>query len=72
MKQKAFAWMLALILALTPILAIADGEQTEPPATQAPVEPTEQPTAAPTAEPTQEPTQAPGEPTETPQADAVP
>ena len=71
MKQRAFAWMLALILALTPILAIADGEQTEPPATQAPVEPTEQPTAAPTAEPTQEPTQAPtqeprAEPTQTP------
>ena len=64
MKQRAFAWMLALILALTPILAIADGEQTEPPATQAPVEPTEQPTAA--------PTQTPGEPTETPQAAAVP
>ena len=28
MKQKTFAWLLVLILALTPVLAFAEGEDT--------------------------------------------
>ncbi len=62
MKQRVFAWMLALLLALTPVLAIAEGDETEPPAATEPAEtPTAGPTADPTAEPSVEPTAEPGE-----------
>lgn len=64
MKQIVFAWILVLILALTPVLAIAEGDETEPPATQEPTatpsaEPTASPSAEPTASPSAEPSAAP-------------
>ncbi len=81
MKRKVIAWLMILILALTPVLAIADGE-TEAPASEKPTaspaasdeptaEPTTEPTTAPTAEPTPGPTVEPtkeptGEPTAEP------
>ena len=46
MKQRVFAWLLVLILALTPVLAIAEGDETEPPATE---QPSEQPSVEPSA-----------------------
>ncbi len=60
MKQRVFAWILALILALTPVLAIAEGDVTEPPASLDPTsDPTPDPTAEPSTPPTSEPTASP-------------
>ncbi len=66
MKQRAFAWILALILALTPVLAIAEGDEPEPTALTEPSsspseEPTAPPTMPPTAPPTEQPTASPSE-----------
>lgn len=66
MKQKAIAWILALILALTPVLAIAEGDEPEPTALTEPSsspseEPTAPPTMPPTAPPTEQPTASPSE-----------
>lgn len=66
MKQRAFAWILALILALTPVLAIAEGDEPEPTASTEPSsspseEPTAPPTTPPTAPPTEQPTASPSE-----------
>ncbi len=55
MKQRVFAWILALILALTPVIALAEGDETEPPASTEPsTQPSEEPgaTAAATPDPT--------------------
>ena len=70
MKQRVFAWILALILALTPVLALAEGDETEPPAASEPAE-TEEPSATPTGQPSEEPSEQPTappseEPTEQP------
>lgn len=68
MKQRVFAWILALILALTPVLAIAEGDEPEPtessepsssPSTEPSVSPSEEPTAPPTTPPTAPPTEQP-------------
>ena len=66
MKQRVFAWILALILALTPVLAIAEGDEPEPTALTEPSsspseEPTAPPTTPPTAPPTEQPTASPSE-----------
>jgi len=74
MKQRVFAWILALILALTPVLAIAEGDEPEPTASSEPSsspstepsappseEPTAPPTTPPTAPPTEQPTASPSE-----------
>ncbi len=66
MKQRAFAWILALMLALTPVLAIAEGYEPEPTASTEPSsspseEPTAPPTTPPTAPPTEQPTASPSE-----------
>ena len=66
MKQRAFAWILALILALTPVLAIAEGDEPEPTASTEPSsspseEPTAPPSTPPTAPPTEQPTASPSE-----------
>ena len=72
MKQRVFAWILALILALTPVLAIAEGDEPEPTASTEPSsspseEPTAPPTTPPTAPPTEQPTASPStEPTASP------
>ena len=60
MKQRVFAWILALILALTPVLALAEGDETEPPAASEPAE-TEEPSATPTGQPSEEPSAPPSE-----------
>ncbi len=66
MKQRVFAWILALILALTPVLAIAEGDEPEPtaltepsssPSEDPPAPPSEGPTAPPTTPPTAPPTE---------------
>lgn len=78
MKRKLLAWLTALMLMLTPVLALADGDETEPPETPEPVvteEPTAtpDPTATPSPEPTAAPTAAPTEtPTETPELSSDP
>lgn len=72
MKRKVFVWILALMLALTPVLAIAEGDESEPTASSEPssspstqptatesAEPSTSPTAEPTASPTAEPTASP-------------
>ena len=68
MKHRVFAWILVLILALTPVLAIAEGDEPEPtastepsssPSTEPSAPPSEEPTASPTAEPTSSPTAEP-------------
>ena len=66
MKQRVFAWILALILALTPVLAFAEGDESEPTASTEPSsspskEPTAPPTMPPTAPPTEQPTVSPSE-----------
>ncbi len=66
MKQRVFAWILALILALTPVLAIAEGDEPEPTALTKPSsspseEPTVPPTTPPTAPSTEQPTVSPSE-----------
>ena len=66
MKQRVFAWILALILALTPVLALAEGDEPEPTAlTEPSSSPSEEPTAPsttpPTAPPTEQPTASPSE-----------
>ena len=67
MKQRVFAWILVLILALTPVLAIAEGDEPEPTASSEPSasptgEPSVSPTTEPTASPTTQPTAAPTTP----------
>ncbi len=72
MKQRVFAWVLVLVLALTPVLAIAEGDDPEPTASSEPssspstqpiaaesAEPSMSPSASPTASPTTEPTASP-------------
>lgn len=56
------------MLALTPVLAIAEGDETEPPASSEPsASPSAEPTATPSAEPTAEPSTEPTtQPTEAP------
>ena len=80
MKQRVFAWILALILALTPVLAFAEGDEPEPTASTEPSsspsaepsappseEPSAPPTTPPTAPPTEQPTASPStEPTASP------
>ena len=66
MKHRVFAWILVLILALTPVLAIAEGDEPEPTASTEPSsspseEPTAPPTTPPTAPPTEQPTASPSE-----------
>ena len=61
MKQRVFAWVLVLVLALTPVLAIAEGDETEPPAASEPAE-TEEPSAPPTGQPSEEPSEQPTAP----------
>lgn len=66
MKQRVFAWILALILALTPVLAIAEGDEPEPTALTEPssspsTEPSAPPSEEPTAPPTEQPTASPSE-----------
>ena len=78
MKQRVFAWILALILALTPVLAIAEGDEPEPtastepsssPSTEPSASPSEEPTAPPTTPPTAPPTEQPtASPSEKPTA----
>lgn len=78
MKQRAFLWILALILALTPVLAIAEGDEPEPtastepsssPSEDSPAPPSEEPTAPPTTPPTAPPTEQPtASPSEKPTA----
>ena len=64
MKQRVFAWILALILALTPVLALAEGDETEPTAS---TEPSSSPSAEPSAPPSEEPSAPPtGEPSAPP------
>ncbi len=36
MKQRVFAWILVLMLMLTPVLAVAEGDETEPPVSSEP------------------------------------
>ena len=44
MKQRVFAWLLVLMLMLTPMLAVAEGDETEPPASSEPsTEPSTEP-----------------------------
>ena len=75
MKQKVFAWILVLMLALTPVLAIAEGDEPEPTASSEPSSsPSTQPTATestePSAPPSEEPTASPtAEPTALPTAE---
>ena len=75
MKTRVFAWILALMLMLTPVLAMAEGDETEPPASTEPsatpsAEPTATPNAEPTASPSAEPTAPPTtQPTEAPADD---
>lgn len=68
MKHRVFAWILVLILALTPVLAIAEGDEPEPtastepsssPSTEPSASPSEEPTAPPTTPPTAPPTEQP-------------
>jgi hypothetical protein len=70
MKQRVFAWILVLILALTPVLAAAEGDETEPPASPEPsatpsaepsASPSAEPSASPSAKPTEQPTAAPSD-----------
>lgn len=74
MKQRVFAWVLVLVLALTPVLALAEGDETEPTALTEPSsspsaepsappseEPSAPPTTPPTAPPTEQPTASPSE-----------
>ncbi len=78
MKQRVFAWILALILALTPVLAFAEGDEPEPtastepsssPSTEPSAPPSEEPTAPPTTPPTAPPTEQPtASPSEKPTA----
>ncbi len=78
MKQRVFAWILALMLALTPVLAIAEGDEPEPtaltepsssPSTEPSAPPSEEPTAPPTTPPTAPPTEQPtASPSEKPTA----
>lgn len=83
MKQRVFAWVLVLVLALTPVLAIAEGDDPEPTASSEPssspstqpiaaesAEPSMSPSASPTASPTTEPTASPTvQPTASPTAE---
>ena len=83
MKQRVFAWVLVLVLALTPVLAIAEGDDPEPIASSEPssspstqpiaaesAEPSMSPSASPTASPTTEPTASPTvQPTASPTAE---
>jgi hypothetical protein len=72
MTQKVFTWILALILTLTPVLAIAEGDEPEPTASSEPSSsPSTQPTATESTEtsapPSEEPTASPtAEPTASP------
>ena len=78
MKQRVFAWILALILALTPVLAFSEGDEPEPtastepsssPSTEPSAPPSEEPTAPPTTPPTAPPTEQPtASPSEKPTA----
>ncbi len=66
MKQRVFAWLLVLLMALTPIIAIAEGDATEPPASSEPssepsAEPSETPSAEPSVTPSVEPSSPPTE-----------
>ena len=64
MKHRVFAWILVLILALTPVLAIAEGDEPEPTAS---TEPSSSPSAEPSAPPSEEPSAPPtGEPSAPP------
>ena len=64
MKHRVFAWILVLILALTPVLAIAEGDEPEPTAS---MEPSSSPSAEPSAPPSEEPSAPPtGEPSAPP------
>ncbi|MBQ5987078.1 MAG: hypothetical protein IJL59_07410 [Clostridia bacterium] len=75
MKQRVFAWILVLMLALTPVLAMAEGDEPEPTASAEPSSsPSTQPTATesaePSAPPSEEPTASPtAEPTASPTAE---
>ncbi len=78
MKQRVFAWLLVLILALTPVLALADDDTGSPSigqtfdrpndgaASEEPTDPGEEPTDPPADEPSAEPS---AEPTEEPTAE---
>ena len=82
MKRKVFAWIMVFMLALTPVLAIAEGDEPEPTASSEPsyspsadpsaspsVEPSAPPSEEPTASPTAKPTASPtAEPTASPTA----
>lgn len=59
MKQRVFAWILALMLALTPVLAVAEGDEPEPTASSEPSSPSTQPTATESAEPSASPSEEP-------------
>ncbi len=70
MKLRVLAWMLALMLALTPVLAMAEGDGTEPPSSDQPAagEPTAETSAEPTAQTTAVPEQPSTQPTQAPTA----
>lgn len=62
MKREVFAWVLTLMLALTPVLAIAEGDEPEPTASSEPsYSPSADSSASPTASSTVQPTASPSE-----------